>query len=178
MTGVQTCALPICKLRQDLFYRIAGYNLYIPSLKERGNDLFELAEYYISKYNLEMNKNVISITTELREMMLKHSWPGNIRELEHFIENIMVRTNNDDRYLRISNIPTYILDVMLVNNQDYHEKAANNQTLQEKLDIMEKKFILKTLDNNMWNVSKSAEELGVTRQSMIYRMRKLKIERK
>ena len=166
------------KLRQDLFYRIAGYNLYIPSLKERGNDLFELAEYYISKYNLEMNKNVISITTELREMMLKHSWPGNIRELEHFIENIMVRTNNDDRYLRISNIPTYILDVMLVNNQDYHEKAANNQTLQEKLDIMEKKFILKTLDNNMWNVSKSAEELGVTRQSMIYRMRKLKIERK
>lgn len=165
------------KLRQDLFYRIAGYNLYIPPLKERGNDLFELAEYYITKYNLIMNKNVISISDQLTSMMINHKWPGNIRELEHFIENIMVRTSEDDRQLRANNIPSYILDAMLVNNQDYHTDTSNNTTLQEKLDIMERKFIVKTLDNNLWNVSKSAKELGLTRQSLIYRMRKLNIER-
>lgn len=165
------------KLRQDLFYRIAGYNLYIPPLKERGKDLFELAEYYISENNLIMNKNVISITEQLRKMMENYNWPGNIRELEHFIENIMVRTSDDDRFLRASNIPSYILDIMLANDQDYNTGIVNNQTLQEKLDIMEKKFIVKTLDNNLWNVSKSAKELGITRQSLIYRMRKLKVER-
>ena len=47
------------KLRQDLFYRISGYNLYIPPLKDRGNDLFEFTEYYISKFNLSMGKNVV-----------------------------------------------------------------------------------------------------------------------
>ena len=164
------------KLRQDLFYRIAGYNLYIPRLKERGNDLLELAEHYISKYNLVMNKNVIRITDQLIEMMENYDWPGNIRELEHFIENIMVRTNDDDKYLRINNIPAYILDIMQVNNSDSLNNT--NETLQEKLDVMERKFILKTLDNNMWNVTKSAEDLGVTRQSLIYRMRKFGIERK
>ena len=70
------------RLRQDLFYRIAGYNLYIPSLKARGNDLFELSEYYIRKYNPIMNKNAIHISSQLRDVMDRHNWPGNIRELE------------------------------------------------------------------------------------------------
>lgn len=163
------------KLRQDLFYRVAGYNLYLPTLKERGNDLFELAEYYISKNNIMMNKNVCYITDRLKEMMNNYSWPGNIRQLEHFIENVMVRTSEDDIYLRVSNIPEYILDVIT------NEQASNvnrfKQTLPEKLEQMEKKLILIALDSNKWNVTKSAEDLGITRQSLNYRMRKLNIKR-
>ncbi|WFA09076.1 sigma 54-interacting transcriptional regulator [Tissierella sp. Yu-01] len=165
------------KLRQDLFYRIAGYNLYIPPLKDRDNDLFELAEYYISKNNLAMNKNVISISDELRNMMINYGWPGNIRELEHFIENIMVRTNEFDRYLRVENIPSYILDVMDSNDVGNIKNCNTNQPLQEVLDNMEHKLIIQALDNNKWNVTKSADELGVTRQSLIYRMKKLNIVR-
>lgn len=167
------------RLRKDLFYRIAGYNIYIPSLKDRGKDLFELAEYYISKYNISMNKNITDITDELKTMMENYDWPGNIRELEHFIENTMVRTRDDDRYMRVSNIPSYILDVMNTNNEDYYEVITSiNETLQDKLDNMEKKLILKALDNQMWNVTRTAERLGITRQSLIYRMRKFNIERK
>lgn len=165
------------KLRQDLFYRIAGYNLYIPPLKERDNDLFELSEYYISKYNLMMNKNVIGITDQLKSMMESYNWPGNIRELEHFIQNIMVRTSDDDRYLRYTNIPSYILDVMVPNNQAMMENTTDTQTLQDKLDLMENELIIKSLKSNYWNVTRTAEELGITRQSLIYRMRKYKIEK-
>jgi arginine utilization regulatory protein len=165
------------KLRQDLFYRIAGYNLYIPPLKDRGNDLFELAEYYISKNNLAMNKNVNSLTDELKNMMTIYDWPGNIRELEHFIENIMVRTSDTDRYLRIDNIPEYILDIIKANAITYYEVKKFNQPLQETLDNIEQKIILQTLEKHRWNVTKTAEELGVTRQSLIYRMRKLNINR-
>ncbi len=165
------------KLRQDLFYRIAGYNLYIPPLKERDNDLFELSEYYISKYNLMMNKNVIGITDQLKSMMESYNWPGNIRELEHFIQNIMVRTSDDDRYLRYTNIPSYILDVMVPNNQAMMENTTDTQTLQDKLDLLENELIIKSLKSNYWNVTRTAEELGITRQSLIYRMRKYKIEK-
>lgn len=165
------------KLRQDLFYRIAGYNLYIPPLKDRGNDLFELSSYYIFKYNQAMNKNVVNIKDELRSMMTIYDWPGNIRELEHFIENIMVRTSESDTYLRVENIPGYILDIMESNNVAYYETSKVNQPLQETLDSIEEKLILEALEINKWNVSKTADYLGVTRQSLIYRMRKLDINR-
>ena len=165
------------KLRQDLFYRISGYNLYIPSLKDRGNDLFEFTEYYISKFNLSMNKNVVSITDELKEMMEEYEWPGNIRELEHFIENIMVRTNDKDRYLSVENIPSYILDAMDSHNDLNLKIRKTNESLEHTLDKIERKIIIKTLDKNKWNVTKSAEDLEVTRQSLIYRMKKFDITR-
>ncbi len=163
------------KLRKDLFYRIAGYTLYIPPLKDRGHDIFELADYFISKNNLTMNKNITEITDELKEMMKRYTWPGNIRELEHFVENIMVKTNDDDHYLRVSNIPNYILDAMQTSNQ-YNNDFIFCKTLQEKLNDMEKKLILQALDANKWNVTKSAKSLGITRQSLIYRMRKFNIK--
>ena len=165
------------KLRQDLFYRISGYNLYIPPLKDRGNDLFEFTEYYISKFNLSMGKNVVSITDELKEMMENYDWPGNIRELEHFIENIMVRTNDNDRFLDPSNIPSYILDAMVSNNNINIKLKEANESLEEILGKIENKIIVKSLDKNKWNVTRTANELGVTRQSLIYRMRKLNINR-
>lgn len=165
------------RLRQDLFYRIAGYNLYIPSLKARGNDLFELSEYYIRKYNPIMNKNAIHISSQLRDVMDRHNWPGNIRELEHFIENVMVRTSNDDTYLRAKNIPDYILDKMDIGAKDYVGDLNNAQTLQDRLDDMEKSLIERALDENLWNVTKTASKLGLTRQSLIYRMRKFNLER-
>ncbi len=165
------------KLRQDLFYRIAGYNLYIPPLKERANDLFELAEYYISKNNILMNKSVIGITEELRNTMKSYDWPGNIRELEHFIENTMVRTDDSEKYLKLENIPDYIMEVIENNSDSVVLDLYNKEKLQDKLDKIEENLIIKALDANLWNVTKTAEELGLTRQSLIYRMRKLNVER-
>lgn len=163
------------KLRQDLFYRVAGYILYLPTLKERGNDLFELVEYYISKNNIAMNKDVCFITDKLKEIMKNYSWPGNIRQLENFIENIMVRTDEEDMYLRASNIPDYIMAVMI--NEEDCSVDELRQTLPKTLEQMEKKLIIESLDNNKWNVTKTAENLGITRQSLNYRMRKYNIKR-
>jgi len=164
------------KLRQDLFYRISGYNIYIPKLIERGNDLFSLAKYYILKYNSIMNKNITDVSLELRELMATHPWPGNIRELSHFIENLMIRVDESDNTLRIENIPDYIMDIMRVKSEGLPE-IERQINLQDKLDSMEKKIIIEELNKNFWNVLKTARVLGVTRQSLIYRMKKLDIER-
>ena len=165
------------KLRQDLYYRIAGYNLVIPPLRERDNDIFDLSKFYISRNNLNMNKNVSKMKEDLKDFMKEYSWPGNIRELEHFIENIMVRTEVGDTYLRRENIPGYLLEVM---NSNFKENKLENKSvysLEEKINEFEKSLILNSLDNNNWNVTRTAKELNVTRQSLIYRMKKLDLNR-
>ena len=165
------------KLRQDLYYRIAGYNLVIPPLRERDNDIFDLSKFYISRNNLNMNKNVSKMKEDLKDFMKEYSWPGNIRELEHFIENIMVRTEVGDTYLRRENIPGYLLEVM---NSIFKENKLDNiseYSLEEKINEFEKSLILNSLDNNNWNVTRTAKELNVTRQSLIYRMKKLDLNR-
>jgi len=162
------------RLRQDLFYRISGYNLYIPSLIKRGDDIFEISEYYIKKYNRAMNKNITGIEDSLKEVMKKYSWPGNIRELEHFIENIMVRTVDNEKNLRIENLPDYLKDIIF----DNHEVDNNSiNDLDSLMDQYEKKIITDALEKNRWNVTKTSKYLNLTRQSLIYRMRKHNIRR-
>ena len=125
------------KLREDLFYRIAGYTLYIPPLYERKEDILELSEFFINKYNRIMNRNITGITRELKEVMTTYTWPGNVRELEHFIENIMVRTEEDDRYLRISNVPEYLKEAIIGSNA-MDSIVEEKESLPETLDNIEK----------------------------------------
>ncbi len=118
------------------------------------------------------------IQEEKLRIMDNYNWPGNIRELEHFIENIMVRTGDDERYLREDNIPGYILDLIQEDKENINSNLPVAEDLQGKLNVLERKSIIDILNNNMWNVSKSAKNLGITRQSLIYRMKRLEIERK
>lgn len=163
------------RLRKDLFYRIAGFNLYIPPLKDRKEDLFEMTYHFITKNNINMNRNIMEIKDNLKEIMESYEWPGNARELEHFIENIMIKSHEDERYLRAENIPNFIKHTMgktIPNN-----KKIEDISLEEELERLERDLIIKALDKNLWNVSKSAKDLKVTRQSLIYRMKKLDINR-
>jgi arginine utilization regulatory protein len=131
----------------------------------------------MSKLNRKMNKNLLEISDNLKEIMFNYNWPGNIRELEHFIENIMVRTEESETYLKEENIPLYIKELLSDDIKHDNEEVVLNYDLQEKLDNLERNSIITTLNKNMWNVSKSAKQLGVTRQSLIYRMKKLEINR-
>lgn len=164
------------QLRQDLFYRIAGYNLYIPRLMEREDDIIELTKYYINRYNISMNKNVSGISAELRNFMLGHSWPGNIRELAHFMENLMIRAGDSQTSLGLSHIPDYILNVM-AGDRDKFLDDQDKLSLQDRLDLLERKIIAQELKKHYWNVKRTADHLGISRQSLIYRMKKLDIKR-
>lgn len=165
------------RLRLDLFYRIAGYNLYIPPLRDREDDIFHISHHYIKKYNLVMEKVISSIGEDLKNMMKTYPWPGNIRELEHFIENTMVRSGEDEKVLRLENTPDYILEAMKWSDSGIQEREIPTENLQASLDGLEKRLIKQALEKNLWNVTRTARALGITRQSLIYRMRKYDIER-
>ncbi|TJX66919.1 PAS domain-containing protein [Soehngenia saccharolytica] len=163
------------RLRQDLFYRISGYNLYIPPLNKREGDIFEISDYYIKKFNKAMNKNIIGIENSLKQVMKSYNWPGNIRELEHFIENIMVRSLDNEKYLRLDNIPDYLKEIIFNDNKESVISQSND--IDSSINEFERKMILEALEKNKWNVTKTAKYLKITRQSLIYRMRKHNIER-
>lgn len=166
------------RLRKDLFYRIAGFNLYIPPLKNRKQDLFEMAYHLITKNNINMNKNIMGIDDDLKRIMEAYEWPGNARELEHFIENIMIKTHEDERYLKSENIPSFIKYTIDSNIKPISDDGSiTNIYLEDELERLEKDLITKALNSNRWNVTKTAVNLGITRQSLIYRMKKLEINR-
>ena len=165
------------KLRLDLFYRIAGYNLYIPPLRDRDEDIFHISHHYIKKYNLVMEKVISTIGEDLKNMMRSYPWPGNIRELEHFIENTMVRSGEDERVLRLENTPDYILEAMKWSDSGIQEREVSTENLQDSLDGLERRLLRQALEKYLWNVTRTAKALGITRQSLIYRMRKYDIER-
>lgn len=160
------------RLRQDLFYRIAGLCLYIPSLRERKEDIISIGEFFIRKYNKLLNKNVETFSIELRKVMFSYKWPGNIRELEHFIENAMVRVKDGEKELITNHIPVYIKNVVI--NELYNNEK---NSLPDYLRDVERKMILEGLSKNNWNFTQTAKELGIIRQSLEYRLKKLHIKR-
>lgn len=165
------------RLRQDLFYRVAGLSLYISPLRERTEDILEIGKFFINKYNNLLSKNVRNFSNELKDELISYNWPGNIRELEHVIENLMIRVDKNEKELRIEHLPKYIQIRIIgknANNKLKKKKGSLSQTLRD----IEKQLILESLNKNEWNVSKSSEDLGIIRQSLIYRMKKLEIDKK
>lgn len=165
------------RLREDLYYRVAGFNLFIPPLRERKVDIFDLSDTFISIHNKSMRKNVVGISKELKNVMGNYSWPGNVRELQHFIENLMVRVDEDEEYLRINHIPEYLKD-KIMSSRALEMITEEKESLPNTLNSVERKIILEALDKNKWNISKTSRELGIIRQSLLYRIKKLGIERK
>jgi arginine utilization regulatory protein len=164
------------RLREDLFYRIAGYSLYIPPLRKRRDDIITMSSYFIKKYNRKLNKRIEDLSIFLKKEMLNYKWPGNVRELEHVIENLMVRSKGEEKLLKVKHLPGH-LKSKIVTVGEGPEIEEENLSLTEVLQEVEKQMIIEVLDKNNGNVSQSARDLGIIRQSLIYRMKKLSIEK-
>jgi transcriptional regulator with PAS, ATPase and Fis domain len=144
--------------REDLLYRINTIQIELPPLRERGNDILILAEFFMNKYTYKYNKPLLKINHQAQEKLLKYSWPGNIRELQHTIEKAVILSDStiikpDDLYLRQPGTSSYNSSV-------------------KTLDEMEKQMIQQALDNNNGNFTAAAEQLGITRQTLYNRFKK------
>ncbi len=165
------------KLRQDLFYRIAGLCLYIAPLRERPEDVLDLSAVFINKYNRQLAKQISFLSRELQEAVLGYGWPGNVRELEHVIENLMIRQEAGQGALSATNAPAHI-KAMLATRAREMPAPVRKTSLSKALREIEKSYILESLDRNNWNIAGTARDLGIIRQSLLYRMKKLAIEKR
>jgi two-component system, NtrC family, response regulator HydG len=144
--------------RQDLLYRINTVEVRVPPLCERVEDIPLLAQHYLTYYAKKYHKLVKLITPEAMDRLKRYAWPGNIRELQHAIERAVIMTDSDT--LQESD---FLLSRSIT-------AGATNNTL--NLDEVERTAIAKALQMHNGNISKAADELGLTRASLYRRMEK------
>ncbi|MCO0598463.1 sigma 54-interacting transcriptional regulator [Peribacillus butanolivorans] len=162
------------KMRLDLFYRIAHTSLYIPSLRERTEDIHFFIEYFLNSYQEKFNKSVPSLSKTLQMTLLQYHWPGNTRELEHLIENLIIRVSETDQAIEVDHLPAYMRTKIFVDQKDKSKeiKGTEKKPFKSIFTNSQEHFIQKTLEQTDWNISQAARKLGITRQSLQYHIKK------
>ena len=145
--------------REDLFYRINTITIELPPLRERGNDILLIAEFYLSKYANKYEKYGLKINQKAMQKLLKYKWPGNVRELQHTIEKAVILA--DDKVL---NEDSFTLNDNITNLQG----DIQNKTIEE----MEKEMILASTHKEKGNMSAVAKKLGITRQTLYNKIKR------
>ncbi|MCA1902682.1 MAG: sigma 54-interacting transcriptional regulator [Candidatus Hydrogenedens sp.] len=157
------------KFREDLFYRLNVFPIFIPPLRERKTDILELANYFVEKYSRENNKYVKRISTPAIDMLMSYHWPGNVRELENVIERAIILTNDD--VIHGHHLPPTLQTAEASN-------TIMKGKLEETLERVEREMIIEALKNTKGNKAKAARELGITERIMGLRVMKLGINPK
>ncbi len=156
------------RFRNDLFYRLKVIPMYLPSLRERVEDIPKLAQFFIEKFNQEFKKSVSGISPEALELLQSYSWPGNVRELRNIIERVLILETGDR--IEADDLPPEITQ---------HVEENHAATLAEEfpptglsLEEVEKELIRKALSMAHGNQTRAAELLGISRDTLRYRLQK------
>jgi two-component system, NtrC family, response regulator HydG len=146
------------RFRQDLLYRINTVELHIPPISERVDDIPMLANHFLNYYSKKYRKEILSISSEAMTKLKKYPWPGNVRELQHALERAVI-----------------MADSPALQESDFLFSRKMNDSLDAdtlNLDEVEKAAVAKAIQLHNGNISKAAEELGLTRASLYRRMEK------
>ncbi len=157
------------EFREDLYYRINVFPIYIPSLRERINDIPGLVDHFIAKFNKSQHKKIKRISSSAIDMLMVYHWPGNIRELENCIERACILCTGE--VIRSNNLPP-----TLQTSESSHTKSEG--LLENILGKVEKQLLMETLLGTKGNLVKAAEQLGITERMMGIRIRKYEIDPK
>jgi DNA-binding NtrC family response regulator/ABC-type branched-subunit amino acid transport system substrate-binding protein len=182
--------------RRDLFYRISVFHIELPRLCERGDDILILADYFLALLNTTNRKDKV-LSKEVKNILMMHNWPGNIRELSNAIEHAFYLSLNNTN-IRPNHLPQHLVDVVNINNncladernyetsdRDSHSQdtKSDNKLFDRnayfgqiipdiKIRDIENKTIVKSLELTGFNISKSASLLGIGRSTLYRRLRK------
>ncbi len=150
--------------REDLFYRLNVFPIHIPPLRERKDEIPLLVSHFITKYNQKLNRSVKDVTPEVMSAMMHYEWFGNIRELENVIERAMILSDTD-----------HIIKIELMNGErkdNYRiDTWLNSLSFEEAKQTIERKYIERALSETGGNRTKAAKILGISRRSLIYKLK-------
>lgn len=159
-------------LRKDLYYRLNVIPLNIPPLRDRRKDIPTLVEHFIKKYNVRLNKDVWYLSNDVKEAFLHYDWPGNVRELENMIEGAMNMVNKE-HIIKPEHFSYEVYNKMFSNIQStYSVKFEENKSLDDILEQVERSLISDAMTECQGNISKSAERLGIKRQTLQHKLKK------
>lgn len=149
--------------REDLYYQLNVLSFNIPPLRDRQEDLELITNYMIEKYNREFGKKVSGISSEVYRILIRHSWPGNVKELERVLEHAFDVVEED--IIHVNHLPA---NLKMVVNSEIKKKT----TLKNILDDTERNTIMQAIQQNGGNKVKAAQQLGISRASLYQKLEK------
>jgi Nif-specific regulatory protein len=155
--------------REDLYYRINVFPIYMPPLRERKDDIMLLADYFLERIAAENNKNISRISTPAIDMLTRYHWPGNIRELENCIERAVLLCNDD--VIRSEHLPPSLQMIKKT-------EPVAQRSLTEIIENKERELIVDALKKFDGNQRKTAKELGISERILGYKIKKYGIHPK
>ena len=159
------------QFREDLFHRLNVVQLCPPPLRERGADVMVLAEHFLRRFNVTMTKQIKGLSPGARQKLLTHHWPGNVRELRNVIERAVILETTGE--IQARSLPDFHLETRLRKGE--LPVAPGDQPLDEILSHFERELIVNTLDQHHYNLTKTAEQLKISRHALRYRMNRLNL---
>jgi DNA-binding NtrC family response regulator len=156
------------RFREDLYYRINVIPVKMPPLRERSEDIPQLAEFFLTRYNVRFHKRIAGITESTMAMLRKYWWPGNIRELENLVERLVAV--NDKEYIDEEDLP---LEFHFAQLEPQGQRS--DSLFEDATNTFERNFIVRALEKCGWNVTATSEYLGVPLSTLKYKMDKLEV---
>jgi two-component system NtrC family response regulator len=157
------------EFREDLYYRLNIVDIYIPPLRERRDDIPLLIEKFLERFRIKNGKSY-ELMPDAINIIKNYDWPGNVRELENAVERAVILCRNEKLF--IDDFPEEISqDCNHTKNKEldiFHDEKS----LPEKLEFIERKLILKALDEATGQPAAAAKRLGISRQNLLYKMNK------
>ncbi len=162
--------------REDLYYRLNVFPIVVPPLRDRKDDILPLVDYFTDKFNKKLELSV-AIDGEVKEMLLRHAWPGNIRELENLMERMMLLAKNN---LVTGNELPSELKATLENSlaaQPADDKKPFKDFMRDHVENVEKQMIINCLEESGGNVTKAAKQMGLSRKGLQLKMIKYNLRK-
>jgi DNA-binding NtrC family response regulator len=154
--------------RLDLYYRLSVIQIDIPSLRERGDDVIQLAEYYIERFGKRLNKTVRGIEEDVAAAFRLYHWPGNVRELRNVIERALIL--EDDDVITTKYVPR---NLGAGPNRSEADEIFRLPPAGASLEEVEMSLVRQAIDRSGGNQTRAAELLGISRDQLRYRLKKL-----
>ncbi len=157
------------EFRQDVYYRINVFPIFLPPLRERKDDVLLLADYFVETYSASMGKKVRRISTPAINMMVSYHWPGNVRELENCIERAVLLSH--DGVIHGHHLPPTLQTADA-------SGTAGTGSLQDRVDLFERDIIVDSLKRTYGNMASASRDLNVTPRILRYKVKALAVDPK
>lgn len=158
------------RFRQDLFYRLNVLPLRIPPLKERVDDIQLFVEHFVGEFSRKSGKPWKKVSQEAMALFKRYNWPGNVRELRNLIERLVIMTPS--QIIEPHGLPPYLRTPSVSPKDDIFSILD----LREAKHLFEKELILRRLEENGWNISRTAEAMGIERSHLHKKIKACEIE--
>lgn len=159
--------------REDLYYRLNVVPFHIPELKDRDQDVLLLSQFFLNKIAQDMGDPQKTLSYDVQQEFLHYDWPGNVRELKNFLERLCIMVPDPEIQLR------HLEDLghaLRVPRKDIGASAKDNSSLKQAKTDFERAFILGKLEEFQWNVSKTAEAIGIERSNLHRKLKAYEID--